>query len=193
MRFNAHTGDDSAQTSYNVIDGGGTGATNTSIWFVGWGPRSVHCLYPQGTKSGLSHTDKGEQSVRNATTGVTYFAMVDVWDWHVGLAVRDWRYVSRICNIDVSKLGATGEADLLDLLIGGYHKVRRHMKGARFAIYANATICKYLDVQTRNVVAQGAGLNYSNVQGEQILNFRGMPIRECDALVDTEAKVSAAS
>jgi hypothetical protein len=192
VRFSAHTGSDNTKTSFNVIDGGGTGATNTSIWFVGWGPRSVHGLYPKGSKAGLSHTDKGEQSVRNATTGLTYFAMVDIWDWHVGLAVRDWRFVSRICNIDVTKLGTASEANLLDLMTDAFHKVRRYKNGAKFAIYANSTILRYLDKQTRNAISNGAGLNYSNVQGEMVLNFRGMPIRECDALVDTEAKVSAA-
>lgn len=193
VRFNAHSGTDNTKTSWNVIDGGGTGSTNTSIWLVGWGPRSVHCLYPKGTTAGLAHTDKGEQSVRNATTGVTYFVMVDVWDWFVGLAVRDWRYVSRICNVDAAKLGETGEADLLDLLTDAYHKIRRYKKGAKFVMYANATIIKFLDKQTRNAVSAGAGLNYTNVQGELVLNFRGIPIRECDALVDTEETVSAAS
>lgn len=190
VRFNAHSGTDATKTSYNVIDGGGTGSTNTSIWFVGWGPRSVHCLYPQGSSVGLKHTDKGEQSIRNATTGVTYFAMVDVWDWAVGLAVRDWRYVARICNVDASKLGETGEADLLDLMVSAFHKIRRYRNGAKFAIYANSTILQYLDKQTRNAVSAGAGLNYTNVQGEMVMNFRGIPIRECDSLVDTEATVS---
>ena len=193
VRFSAHSGTDNTKTSYNVIDAGGAGATNASIWVVGWGPRSVYCLYPEGSKSGLSHTDKGEQPIRDAATGQTYYAMVDVWDWNVGLAVRDWRYVSRICNIDVSKLGTATEPNLLDLLTAAFHKVRRHRNGARFAIYCNPTIIKYLDIQTRSAIANGAGLNYSNVQGELVLNFRGMPIRECDSLVEAEAAVSRAS
>jgi len=190
IRYDAHSGTDETKTSFNVIDGGGTGSTNTSIYVVGWGPRSIHCLYPQWSRAGLGNTDKGEHSVRNATTGVTYFAAVDVWDWNVGLAVRDWRYGARICNVDVAKLGVTGEADLLDLLIDAYYKVEKFQKGARFAIYANQTIAKFLDKQSRNAVAAGQGLDYSTVQGQKVLSFRGMPIRVCDALVSTEAKVS---
>jgi hypothetical protein len=193
LRFSAHSGTDDTKTSFNVIDGGGSGSTNTSIWMVGWGPRTVFGLYPQGTKAGLAHTDKGEQSVRNATTGVTYFAVVDVWDWNLGLAVRDWRAVSRICNVDTAKLGATGEANLLDLMTDAYYKVERRMSGARFAIYCNQTIAKFLDKQSRNEVAAGAGLDFDNVQGKKVLSFRGIPIRVCDALVSTEAAVSEAS
>ena len=42
-----------SQTANNVIDAGGQGSTNTSIWLIHWGPMSVHGIFPKGQKAGL--------------------------------------------------------------------------------------------------------------------------------------------
>ena len=38
-------------------------------------------------------------------------------EWECGLTVRDWRYVVRICNIDVTNLIAGSGANLINLLV----------------------------------------------------------------------------
>lgn len=192
VRFNKHSGTDTEKTSFNVIDGGGDGSDNSSIWFVGWSDVGVHCLFPQGSTVGIKHTDIGREAVRVAATGATYYAQVETWDWDVGLAVRDWRHVCRIANIDISKLDDANPADIMKLLIEGYHKVRRYMRQGRFAIYMNRTLLKYLDTQCYDTV-KGTVLSYKEIDGQEILNVRGMPIRECDALLETEDAIAAAS
>jgi hypothetical protein len=37
--------------------------------------------------------------------GNYYQALRSLYQWDNGLVVKDWRYVVRICNIDVSNLG----------------------------------------------------------------------------------------
>ena len=194
-RFNSHSGTDRQLSSFNVIDGGAAAnnTDNTSIYLVGWGELSVHCIYPDGTPAGLTHKDLGEADVADPNDATKIMPVYrDRFQWDVGLAVRDWRFVSRICNIDVGKLGEADGANLVDLLITAYHKVRRYRKLAHFAIYANPTILEALDKQARTDVG-GTVLSYKDWAGEEVLDFRGMPIRECDAILDAEDHVTAAA
>jgi hypothetical protein len=100
--------------------------------------------------------------------------------------------VVRICNIDVSNLGTANEADLFMLMIEAYNKISRYLGGARFAIYANRTIKTYLDIQSYDKI-KSTTLSFQNIGGQPVLNFRGLPIRESDSILDTEDAVSAAT
>src|SRR5215475_16103689 len=42
-----------SQTANNVLDGGGTASTNTSIWIVVWGSDTCHATFPKGKMTGL--------------------------------------------------------------------------------------------------------------------------------------------
>lgn len=88
-----------------IIDAGGTGSDNTSIYLVGWSPETVFGIYPKGSKAGLQYEDLGLQEVTtDATTGARMRAYESWMQWKFGLCVRDYRYVVRICNIDYSAL-----------------------------------------------------------------------------------------
>lgn len=51
-----------ADTAPNVIDAGGRGKNLTSIWLVGWSPRTCYCFYPKNTATGLRIEDIVEES-----------------------------------------------------------------------------------------------------------------------------------
>src|SRR5215204_3587894 len=38
-------------TAVNVVDMGGTGSTNTSVWIVTWGSNTTHGIFPKGKSS----------------------------------------------------------------------------------------------------------------------------------------------
>src|SRR5689334_20070272 len=82
-----------------VVDGGGSGSDNCSIWLIGWGENSVHGIYAKGTVGGLRAEDKGIHTKYDANGGLFDVARTK-FQWDCGLAVRDWRYVIRIANID---------------------------------------------------------------------------------------------
>src|SRR3990167_8452312 len=84
-----------------IVDAAGTGSDNTSVWFVTWGDTQSHLLYPEGTKAGLTREDKGEQRVLDGNSN-PYFVFEELFRWHIGLSVRDWRTLVRITNIDTS-------------------------------------------------------------------------------------------
>jgi len=99
-RYSTLTG---APNGQNILDGGGKGTDNTSIYLVVWGENTVFCTFPKGSKAGLRYDDKGIDTIQ-LPNGVRYKAYRAYCQWRNGLVVKDWRYVVRIANIDIKKL-----------------------------------------------------------------------------------------
>lgn len=190
-RFDSLGADNGGQ----IVDGGGTGSDNTSIWMVVWGDRTCHGIYPEGSRAGLGRDDKGK-STKEVSDGSLYDVFREKFNWDCGLSVRDWRYVVRIANVDVSNMQA-GSVDMFGLLRQGFWALKqRQVSGGRAAIYCNSDVCEALDAQATPTVSTSTTTSSGNVRysvdeisGREIMNYRGMPIRETDALVNTEARV----
>jgi hypothetical protein len=186
-RFN----DLAAPNGNQIIDAGGTGSNNTSIWFVGWGDNQCQLLYPKGTQAGVQRADMGEQRLLDAA-GNAYYGMEEKFTWNVGLAVKDWRYVSRVANINVSNMEA-GTVKLYDFLRKAYYQLQaRRIAGGKMAIYCNTDVMEALDALATNAGAADSFVRLTtgkDIQGEEVLMYRGIPIRETDALLNTEARV----
>jgi len=190
-RFNvAPTNATPAPNSNQIIDAGGVGVDNTSIWLVTWGDNQTNLLYPKGTKAGVSREDMGRQRVLDAA-GNPYYAEEEKYTWHVGLAVKDWRYVARVCNIDVSNMQA-GTVKLYNFLRKAYYKLQnRRVAGGKLAMYCNRDVLESLDALATNAGSTDnfVRLQRTEVEGKEVLSYRGIPIRETDALINTEARV----
>lgn len=180
-----------AKNGQNIIDAGGTGSDNTSIYFICWGANTVHGIFPKGSKAGIEHNDLGEQTVQDANgiAGAKLRVYQDQWKMKTGVAVRDWRYIVRICNIDVSDLNTASPADLVNLMIKAYHRIPNLNMGSCY-IYMNRTVFEYLDIQRRGDVKDGGMLSYEEVDGKIIPHFRGIPIKKVDAILNTEEQVA---
>ncbi len=190
MGFAPRFNDLSAPNGNQIIDAGGTDSDNTSIWFVSWGEEQCQLLYPKGMQAGVQREDKGSQRVLD-TDGNPYYAKEELFTWHVGLAVKDWRYVSRIANIDVSDMGG-GSVKLYDFMRKAYYKLQsRRIPGGTMAIYCNRDVLESLDALATNAGTADnfQRLSRAEVEGKEVLTYRGIPIRETDALVNTEARV----
>lgn len=185
-RYNSLSGN----IGQNVINAGGAGSDNTSIWLVVWGENTVCGIYPKGSKAGLTHEDLGEQLIQTGVGVGTgrMKAFVDRWQWKCGLAVRDWRYTVRIANIDVSNLVTeSGAADLTKLMIKAVHRIPAFGMG-RAVFYCNRTVREMLDIQA---LSKSTGqLTIDNFDGKPITKFRGVPIQTCDQILETEAVVA---
>ena len=190
----ARFSDPSAGNGGQLVDGGGTAGTNTSIWFITWGENSCHLLYPEGTQAGLKRKDLGTDTKEKAD-GSMYEVVREKFTWDVGLSVRDWRGVSVIKNIDVTKLGADVEADgydgadLMDLMIDAYYNLDNPTQPqGNTAIYTSRTIATFLHKQARK--EKNVNLTLEMVDGKPITSVLGHPIRRMDTLLETEAAVS---
>jgi hypothetical protein len=199
-RFNAIAG---AASGQNVVDAGGTGSTNTSIWLVCWGQNTVHGLFPNGSKAGLQVRDLGEQALYDANNNV-YQGYRTQFKWDAGISVRDWRFVVRIANINVTA-GAVTTSNLINYLIAAVNKLpfiaaagNSPPPGApggtmtkpgqiNTAFYCNRTVRTALDIQA--MAKNNAFLTVDTRDSKPYVAFRGIPIRLCDQLLNTEARV----
>lgn len=183
----------SAANKDNIVDCGGVTSSNTSVWLVGWGENSVHGIFQKGTKAGINRVDYGEQVEQSfgGVSGAQAVVYKEQFQAKTGLAVGDWRYAARGCNIDVNNLKTkTNAVDLMEMMIKLVYQIPNDGKGVKLSFYMNRTVQKFLDIQGRDTVIAGAGITFENVNGQRQLMFRGIPIGRCDALVNTESQVT---
>lgn len=181
-----------AANAENVLHGGGSGSDNTSIWLIVWGARTVFGITPQGSPTGWQMKDMGEVTVENidgANGRMQAYRTHYMWD--CGLCIRDWRYVVRIANIDISDLtkNASGGADLIDLITQAFELIPGMGMG-RPVLYCNRTIKSFLRRQIMNKVANST-LTMEQVAGKHVMMFDGVPVRRCDSILNSEPVVAA--
>lgn len=185
----------SAENAMNIIDAGGTGSDNASIWLIVWGPNTCHTIFPKGSAAGLQSRDLGEHTLTDAAGG-RYQGYRTHYKWDIGAVLRDWRYVVRIANIDVSNLNQFSKkdaadtntsADLIDLMTQALELVPNVGMG-RPAFYMPRKIRSFLRRQITNKVAAST-LTMEEIAGKKVVAFDGVPCRRTDALLLTEARV----
>ena len=183
----------------NVVTGGGSGSDNTSIWFVTHGDMQTSIITPENIPAGVQREDMGRQRITDGS-GNPYFVKEEKFTQHIGLSVKDWRYNSRIANIDVSNVVA-GSVSLHALMRKAYYQLhgRRsykmeregQMSVGRTAIYMNKTMIEALDAESTSASLNGAlHLGTMELQGEEVRTWRNMPIRETDTILNTETLVA---
>jgi len=191
-------GDLSADNAVNILNAGGSGSDNASVYLVVWGDNTVYCPFPKGSKAGLTHEDLGEQTVYNSD-GTRLQAFATRYQWKNGLVVKDWRYVVRICNIDISDLlaGSNTQASsastaLIKLMARALYRIPNMAMG-RAAFYMNRTVHSGLSIaaldKSQSVLAIQEGLSQFG-SAQSYLSFLGVPLRRVDALLNTESAVS---
>lgn len=204
-RFNT-TSTSSAANARNVLSAGGTASSNASLWLVGWGDSTCFGIFPKGSKAGLQFEDRGDLNFILDSNNNPFRAYTSWFEWGAGLVVKDWRYVVRIPNIDTTSVGLQGltPPDLFALMSKAVVRLPTATRrvsgitetdapdepspGIAPAFYGNRTIREYLDIQAirdKNVL-----LTPKEYAGEPVVEFRGVPIRVVDQLLNTEATIS---
>jgi hypothetical protein len=179
----------SAENADNIINASGSDSDNTSIWLVVWGPQTCFSIYPKGSTAGLSHTDKGQVTIEDADgSNGRMEAYRSHYRWDVGLALPDWRSVGRICNIDVSDLGTLANTkNLITNMVMLSERIEGKTKG-RACWYVNRTIREKLRLGILEKVTNN--LSFDSVEGKMVMNFDDIPVKVCDAILNTESAVS---
>lgn len=179
----------SAENAINIIDAGGSGSDNTSIWLIVWSPQTVHCIFPKGSQVGLKMTDKGQVTIEDVDgDGGRMEAYRTHYRWDVGLTVRDWRYVVRIANIDVSELNTIANTkNLIEWMIKASERIPSFGIG-RAAFYVNRNIREKLRLGILEKTS--SQLSWESVSGKRVLTFDDIPVRRLDRLIDSEAEIT---
>ncbi|MEN3749586.1 major capsid protein [Sphingomonas sp. HF-S3] len=186
-----------------IIDCGGTGVDNRSMWLVNWGEDTVTGLYPKGTKAGLMHMDATANLASGPDgfpigdlvldeEGNSYLGYSDFFQWDCGLSVKDHRHAVRAANIDFSLLTkdrSTG-TDLEDAMAQMIERVQSI--GPNAAFYVPRPLGGFLRRQALHDSRGGRGLlGFDTIGGRKVTVFDGIPIRSIDALNVDEARVVA--
>lgn len=179
----------SAENGQQIIDAGGIGTDNGSIWLVVWDTDKCHGIIPKGSNAGLQHKDLGEVTIENVDgAGGRMQAYRTHYRWDAGLTVRDWRYVVRVANIDkgdLVKTAATG-ADLTDLMVQAVERVQG--LSGRPVFYMSRSMRSMIRRQMIDKV-KNSSLTMEEIAGKRIPAFDGIPIRRVDVLATDEARV----
>lgn len=189
-----------SQIANNVIDCGGTGSTNSSLWLISWGPRQIHTIFPRGMPAGLQLIDRGLRNTYDSNSKL-FLGYQDWLQWNLGIAIHDWRYAVRAANIDVTTFGTGSAPDLIGILAAMVYKPPVMPAGVapvqtsddptvtmgRSCFYCNRTVYLALDNQARDKA--NVLLRMEQWAGVPTLTYRGIPIRVVDALTTTETQV----
>lgn len=180
----------SADNAESIIDCGGVGTDNASIWLIVWGPQTCHGLYPKGMQGGVQMEDKGQVTIENVDgSNGRMEAYRTHYSWKLGLTVRDWRYVVRAANIDRSALtpDASAGANLPNIMF----EMLERLPGTSLG-----TPIFYMDRSIRTILRQqlsastkNSTLTWENVGGVRTAIFQETIIRRVDKLAVDEARV----
>lgn len=200
-RYNSLTGGGAGN---QVVSAGGASSNNTSIWIITWGDRATHLIHPTGTMAGIEREDKGDQRVLDASNNA-YYVKEELFRWHVGVAVRDWRYNARVANINTTNMAA-GTVDLYAFLRAAFYKLQGVYNTAmvngngminnsaaaemRTVIYMNRGALQALDALGTNTANGALQLRPMELEGRVVQSYRGIPIEVTDAILNTESVVT---
>lgn len=197
-RYSAISG---ATNAVNIVDAGGSGSDNTSVWLVVWNENTVTGIYPKGSQAGLVHKDLGEIDAFDGNNN-RFRAYADLWQWNCGLHVKDWRQVVRIANIDVSDLvgqantqATTASTNILKMMIRARARIPFPGMG-KACYYANRTVVEMLSIQALDKSQNALSVQEALYQFGDVtisvneLRFLGTPVRIVDQLLTTEARVT---
>lgn len=178
----------SAANAENIVNAGGSGSDNTSIWLCVWGDQTGHGIYPKGSKAGLQMTDKGQVTIENVDGNNGRMEGYRThYRWDCGMSIRDWRYFVRIPNIDVSDLDTIASTkNLINWMVMASERIPSFGKG-RACWYVNRTIREKLRLGILERVS--SNLSWETVEGKRVMTFDDIPVRRVDALLNTEARV----
>lgn len=202
----------SAGNGQNVILSSGTVANKqTSVWLICWSESTVFAIFPKGSKAGLLHENLGTDTVQtldsNGIPNGRMRAIQHRYQWKTGIVVKDWRYAVRICNIGVNQGSGTEDINdlegahaptgsvnnILHLLAKAIGRIPNPQRG-RCGFYLNRTVFTALmrvaleRGASSGLLIQQAAREFGTPGAE--LSFLGIPIRQCDAILNTEAVVA---
>ncbi len=172
-----------------ISAGGTTDGAMASIWLIGWGEEGCFGIYPEGELSGLQMEDL-KKDVYQDGSGNEFRVYRTFFDWTFGIAVKNYRTMFRICNIDVAAIIAdpgSASIDLLSLLmISAANRIQK-AGGLTYRWYMNPFVAEALEQQ--NLLQTNVRYGVDGVQGEPEQSFRNIPIRRVDQLLITESLV----
>lgn len=198
-KYGSETADDteSAHYVFNALGvSGNTGDKSHlgSIALVGWSPNTITCFHPENSGTGgIEKSDKRVTDVTDPDAGgdATYEAYLQYIYWTLGLAVRDYRYGGRICNIQRDHLLDKGyEGSYVELIDRLSQRVLDD--DVKQAFYMDKLMWEKVCVLFSRLTRANA-ITFQHIEGRKEKRLFGIPVRIMDPMKVNESEVSAFS
>lgn len=185
---------------YDNANGAASATANkTSIYCIQWGQKMVNLLYPRndapgavGTNSPIKMDDYGEQMITDANASAKKYPAYQTWfEINFGIFIHDPRCIRRIVNISTSGIDGVDDFSFDEnMLIELESELEYNGDGA--VLYCNRTLFAQMRKRANE---KGNALFTMDREGEgpfakKVLQFDGIPIRRCDQIANTGAKIS---
>jgi hypothetical protein len=164
------------------------GGDGSSMFVVDWGERSVFLGFPPNTTAGLDVQDLGDISV-NDDDGNPFQAGTTLYEWFVGLVVKDPRHMARLANIDLSDSAI--DTPLQGKIFDNMERLFAMMPdpgAATRVIYCPLRLYSSFLKQARTV--SNLALSMMDYLGKPTPSIWGYPLRRSDQLSITEGTIS---
>ena len=168
--------------SDQIIDAGGTGNNLTSLWIMTFSDDTLYGIHPETIPAGYKYEDMGRVEMRDNNNGI-FYGYRSKYNWDMGLALRDPRYVVRMANIDTTQLSST---TFIPNLIKAYNQIYNPDHG-RTVIMCNRQVQTYLSILASEKA--NVNLHIDEFAGKKIEHFWDAPILRCDAILNTESQL----
>lgn len=185
---------DEDEAAFYALNGsrasGASASKLRSVFIVGWGKKSAHGIYPQGTSVGMQkgklefpYLPDEDDATKLLRTGVQEM------NWDIGLNIRDFRYCGRIANLELDLgFGTTGNPDYVELLQRLTCRVKQsagvttrlYMSRLTFELFATHFYRKTM----------GNAVKYADLEQRITGSLMGIPVGLCDAMNVNEAFVN---
>lgn len=176
-------------SGYYMINGGGSGSDNTSIYVAKIGPGGLMGLVGKNGTIGIQTIDHGDKVWIADSAGTQMPYMVTEIKLELGLTVKNPGAVVRICNIDKSALVTESSAANLQKLIFKAAEMIENVDG-QTAVICNRTVKAHLGIQAFQKTTLGLHA-IADTWGEHVEMIPGVgPVIVEDAITNAEATIS---
>lgn len=195
--YGSETADDteSAHYVFNALGVTGNSANKSklgSIALVGWSPNTITAFHPEGHGTGgIEKSDKRVVDITDPDRGgdATYEAYLQYLYWKLGLAVRDYRYGGRICNIQRDLMLTKGhEGSYVELIDRLSQRVLDD--DVKQAYYMDKMMWENVCVLYSRLT-RGNAIKFEHIEGRKEKRLFGIPVRIMDPMKTNEAEVPA--
>lgn len=168
--------------SDQIVDCGGTGDNLTSLWIMTLSDDTLYGIHPENIPAGYQYEDMGKVELRDANNGI-FYGYRSKYNWDMGIALRDPRYVVRMANIDVTKFE---NSNFIRNMIDAYNRIHNVDHG-RTVIMCNRQVQTYLAILASEKA--NVNLRIDEFGGKKIEHFWTSPILRNDAILNTESQL----
>ena len=180
--FNAGKGAEAGSTASTIA--------RRSIILVGWGQRSVHGIYPQGTSAGIKIGQLKSQFVDDGDGKRLEMGLQEM-NWDAGLNIRDFRFCGRVANINI--MSDPEDANTPDVAKFVRRLVTRaKSNGVTQRFYCSKLVFEHIAAQFEKKTSSNA-IKYADLEQKKDPSLLGIPVSFCDCMNGDEAEVTAES